>query len=113
MCENVFLSHLHIKWGAPSVSGITPFTLVIPKTVQALTHHQEHRGFETAYPLRIILTNSRRLVTEISAFPGQVAQAPTPQPERPRFETAFPLRTILAMGRRLITEISVFHRQVA
>ncbi|EIE88578.1 hypothetical protein RO3G_13289 [Rhizopus delemar RA 99-880] len=31
MCENVFLSHLHIKWGAPSVSGITPFTLVIPK----------------------------------------------------------------------------------
>ncbi|EIE84480.1 hypothetical protein RO3G_16813 [Rhizopus delemar RA 99-880] len=31
MCENVFLSRLHIKWGAPSVSGITPFTLVIPK----------------------------------------------------------------------------------
>ncbi|KAG1466492.1 hypothetical protein G6F57_013250 [Rhizopus arrhizus] len=104
MCENVFLSRLHIKWGAPSVSGITPFTLVIPK---------KHLGFKTAYPLRIILTNSRRLVTEISAFPGQVAQAPTPQPERPRFETAFPLRTILAMGRRLITEISVFHRQVA
>ncbi|KAG1287454.1 hypothetical protein G6F64_014140 [Rhizopus arrhizus] len=37
MCENVFLSHLHIKWGAPSVSGITPFTLVIPKIVASGT----------------------------------------------------------------------------
>ncbi|KAG1033906.1 hypothetical protein G6F43_013494 [Rhizopus delemar] len=77
MCENVFLSHLHIKWGAPSVSGITPFTLVIPKSkqllaVQALTHHQEHLEFETAFPLRLILAISRRLFTKISAFPGQV-----------------------------------------
>lgn len=31
------VAHLHIKWGAPSVSGITPFTLVIPKSKQVTT----------------------------------------------------------------------------